>query len=74
MELRKILARNVRRLRKGMKLSQEELAHRAHIDRTYVSHIEQCKNAATVDVIEELAIALEVEPRDLLTAKVHATP
>jgi transcriptional regulator with XRE-family HTH domain len=73
MELRKILARNVRRLRKSKKLSQEELAHRAHIDRTYVSHLERSVHAATVDVLEELASALEVEPGELLSAKGRAT-
>jgi transcriptional regulator with XRE-family HTH domain len=66
MELRTILARNVRRLRKSKKLSQEVLAHMAHIDRTYVSDIERCVYAATVDVIEELSAALGVEPGDLL--------
>jgi transcriptional regulator with XRE-family HTH domain len=69
MELRKILAQNVRRLRKGKKLSQEALAHMAHIDRTYVSDIERCVYAATVDVIEELSAALGVEPGDLLREK-----
>jgi transcriptional regulator with XRE-family HTH domain len=72
MELRKILARNVRRLRKGKKLSQEALAHLAHIDRTYVSHIERSVYAATVDVLEELSLALEVEPSELLRGKARA--
>jgi transcriptional regulator with XRE-family HTH domain len=38
----------------------------AHIDRTYVSHIERSIHAATIDVIEELSAALEVEPAELL--------
>jgi len=71
MELRKVLARNVRRLRKVKDLSQEELAHMAHIDRTYVSDIENCKSAATVDVVEELAAALEVPVTDLLSASIE---
>ncbi|HEY3949837.1 helix-turn-helix transcriptional regulator [Phenylobacterium sp.] len=69
MELRKILAQNVRRLRRGKRLTQDDLAGMAHIDRTYVSDIERCIYAATVDVLEELAWALEVEPSELLTAR-----
>jgi transcriptional regulator with XRE-family HTH domain len=66
MELRDILARNVRRLRNDLGLTQEELADRAKIDRTYVSNIENCKNAATVDMIGQVAAGLGVEPGDLL--------
>jgi len=36
MEIREIFARNLRKARKAAGLSQEELAHRADIDRTYI--------------------------------------
>jgi transcriptional regulator with XRE-family HTH domain len=39
--LRGTLGRNVRRLRRERKLSQEDLAFEAEIDRTYVSQIER---------------------------------
>ncbi|MGH6911507.1 MAG: helix-turn-helix domain-containing protein [Phenylobacterium sp.] len=66
MELRKILGRNVRKRRKALGFSQEELAHRADIDRTWVSAIERSSSAVTVDVIEKVARGLEIEPADLL--------
>jgi transcriptional regulator with XRE-family HTH domain len=66
MELRQILARNVRLRREAMGLSQEELAHRADIDRTYVSHIERSIHGVTIDVLGQLARALEIEAPDLL--------
>jgi transcriptional regulator with XRE-family HTH domain len=47
-------------------LSQEELAHRADIDRTYVSSLERCQYSATVDMIEKLARVLGVEAAELL--------
>jgi len=71
MELRKTFGRNVRRLRRSRGFSQEELAHRARIDRTYVSHIERSIHAASIDVIEQLAEALGVEPAELLATR-HA--
>jgi transcriptional regulator with XRE-family HTH domain len=37
MDIREILAINLRKLRQARGLSQEELAHRAEIDRTYIS-------------------------------------
>ena len=55
MSLREILARNLRRLRAERGLSQEELAHRAGVNRNYVGMIEREENAATVDMMEQLA-------------------
>jgi transcriptional regulator with XRE-family HTH domain len=66
MEIREVLATNLRRCRKAAKLSQEELAHRAEIDRTYVSALERCKYAAGIDVVDRLARVLGVEAADLL--------
>jgi transcriptional regulator with XRE-family HTH domain len=40
-DVRAILARNIKAARKLLELSQEELADRAEIDRTYVSGIER---------------------------------
>jgi transcriptional regulator with XRE-family HTH domain len=66
MTLREILAENLKRHRLETGLSQEELAHRAEIDRTYVSSLERCQYAATVDVIEKLARELGVVASELL--------
>ncbi|VVT24620.1 helix-turn-helix transcriptional regulator [Rhizobium sp. EC-SD404] len=66
MTIRDILARNLRKYRQAVGLSQEELAHRAEIDRTYISSIERCQYAASIDVIERLARELGVKPAALL--------
>ncbi|TAJ91962.1 XRE family transcriptional regulator [bacterium] len=67
MDIREVLARNLRRLRREAGVSQEELAHRAGIDRTYISSLERCKYAAGIDVVERLAKALGATAADLLT-------
>jgi transcriptional regulator with XRE-family HTH domain len=66
MGVREILAANLRRLRKKQGLSQEELAYRANIDRTYVSSIERGVYAVTIDILDRLARALDVEAWELL--------
>lgn len=60
------MARNLTRLRHERELSQEELADRADINRNYVGMIERCENAATVDMLEKLADALDESPMELL--------
>ena len=66
MEIREILAFNLKRLRADTGLSQEELAHRAGIDRTYVSSLERCVYAAGIDLVDRLATELGVEAAELL--------
>jgi transcriptional regulator with XRE-family HTH domain len=66
MEIREVLALNLRKCRRAKGLSQEELADRAKIDRTYVSAIERSVYAATIDVVDRLARGLGIEAADLL--------
>lgn len=66
MELREVFARNLKALRLAKGLSQEELAHQANIDRTYVSSLERGVYGASVDVMEKVARALDVDAADLL--------
>ena len=47
-------------------MSQEELAHRADIDRTYISALERSVYAAGIDVVDRLARVLGLEAADLL--------
>jgi len=63
---RRILAVNLRRHRERAGLSQEDLAERAAVDRTYVSALERELYAASVDVLDRLADGLGVESWQLL--------
>jgi transcriptional regulator with XRE-family HTH domain len=64
--LRATFARNLRAARLAEGLSQEALAERADLHRTYVSSVERCERNITLDTVERLANALGVKPLDLL--------
>ncbi|MCY4169892.1 MAG: helix-turn-helix transcriptional regulator [Rhodobacter sp.] len=64
MNLRRIVARNLKYLRQEKGMSQEELADRAEINRNYVGMVERSENAATVDMLEKFAKALGAKPVD----------
>lgn len=66
MHIREIFSQNIKRFRRQKGVSQEELAHLADIDRTYVSALERKVYSASLDVIASLAKALDVEPHELL--------
>lgn len=74
MEIREILATNLRRLRRELSLSQEELAHRANIDRIYVSALERCVYGVSIDVLDRIAEVLNVEAADLLQRPAPPSP
>ncbi|WP_226986672.1 helix-turn-helix domain-containing protein [Gluconobacter oxydans] len=60
------MAANLKRYRRERGVSQEELAHLADIDRTYISSLERCQYAAFIEVVDRLAKALGVQAADLL--------
>ena len=66
MDIRQIFAKNLRAARVAKGYSQEELAHRAGLDRTYISALERSVYSATIDVIDRLAAAMDMEASDLL--------
>lgn len=63
--LRIAFGTRLRELRRGKGWSQEELAHRADLDRTYVSGVERGVRNPTLDVITRFATTLNVEVADL---------
>jgi len=63
-----VLARNVRRLRTSTGFSQEELAARAGLHRTYISSVERGQRNVSVENIFALARALGCDPQQLVDA------
>ena len=66
MDLRETFAANLRRCRHDKKLSQEELAHEANVNRTYLSKLEKGVSYVGLEIIGKLAAVLEIEPAELL--------
>jgi len=63
---RALIAANLRRLRAKRGLSQEALADRAGIHRTYVGSVERAERNISIDNVGRLAGALGVDVRELL--------
>ena len=67
MEWGKIVGINVRRFRVERKLTQEQLAHDAEIDLTYLGGIERGRRNPSVEVLGRIAKALGHHPSDLFS-------
>jgi transcriptional regulator with XRE-family HTH domain len=64
---RNALAETVRERRRTYGWSQEELAHRVGIDRTYASQIERAIANPSLEVLVRLAEELECSVSDLIS-------
>lgn len=65
-EILNVFGENVRKFRRLLLISQEELAHKANLHRTYIGMIERAEKNITLVNIEKIANALEVKIEDLL--------
>ena len=65
MDVVKTFGNKIKELRLEKGYSQEELASRANIDRTYVSDIEKGERNVSLKIIEKLAISFEKEIYEL---------
>jgi len=57
----KVFATNLKKYRKRLGLSQEQFSERAGLHRTYISAIEREKRSISLDNIQKIADALEIE-------------
>ena len=60
------IGQKIRKIRKAHGLSQEELAEKANISTTHMSHIETGNTKLSLPVFVDIAAALEVRTDDLL--------
>lgn len=66
MDLNEVMAINLRRIRHGKKLTQEELAHRTGLSTRHIGAIERAEMSATLTVLGQISEALDVDPREFL--------
>ena len=69
LELRKTLASNLRGYRKINDLSQEELAAKCNLHRTYIGSVERCERNVTLGTLCALSKALNIEVLSLLISR-----
>lgn len=71
MDLKEVMARNLRRKRHDQKLTQEELAERSGLSARYLGAVERSDVSASVTVLGRIADALGVEPAELVRRSIR---
>lgn len=61
MDIVKVFGRNLRKYRKELGLSQEQIAEISGLHRTYISDIERFQRSIALENVQRIADALKVE-------------
>lgn len=69
--IHQIIAKNIVRLRKEKAITQDELAHRAGVDRTYMGYIENARFNLTIGKLAQIAEALGTVVDELITEQIN---
>jgi len=62
----RLFAAHLQKTRKSKKLTQEDLAFEANVDRVTIARIETAQQNFTFDILISIAKALKVSPKELL--------
>jgi transcriptional regulator with XRE-family HTH domain len=66
MDLKEVVAVNLRRLRHAKEMTQEELAEKAGLSARYIGAIERANVSARITILGQIADALEVDVSELV--------
>jgi len=69
--IKEILARNLKKNRRRLGITQPELAERAGLSTHYLGMVEIARNFPSADVIERLATALGIKSNELFSVADH---
>ena len=66
-DIRELLAANIKENRRKMGLTQEKLAEKANMSLQYLAIIELARKFPSGEMLERLAVALEIETHELFS-------
>ena len=69
MDIKLKVGKRIKELRKTIGLSQEALALKADVDRTYVTDVENGRRNVSLEILERVIKALDVSVADFFTSK-----
>lgn len=69
MDIKLKVGQRIKQLRKELEISQEALALKAEVDRTYVTDVENGRRNVSLEILERLIKALNVSITDFFNSK-----
>lgn len=72
MSIKVKVGQRIRELRNQIGISQEALANKAEIDRTYVTDVENGRRNISIENIEKLVIALQISLKEFFDSPIFS--
>ncbi len=69
MDIKLKIGQRIRELRKELELSQEALAYKAEVDRTYITDVENGRRNVSVEILTRIISALDVSYSKFFNSK-----
>jgi transcriptional regulator with XRE-family HTH domain len=69
MNIKLKIGKRIRELRKELDISQEALAYKSEVDRTYVTDVENGRRNVSVEILERIIAGLNVSVSEFFNAK-----
>lgn len=69
MDIKLKIGQRIRELRKELEISQEALAYKAEVDRTYVTDVENGRRNVSIEILERIIVALNVSMSYFFSSK-----
>jgi transcriptional regulator with XRE-family HTH domain len=69
MDIKLKIGQRIKELRKQLNLSQEALALKSEVDRTYVTDVENGRRNVSIEILEKIISALKVSFTEFFNAK-----
>jgi transcriptional regulator with XRE-family HTH domain len=69
MDIKQKVGQRVKELRKELNLSQEALANKAEVDRTYMTDVENGRRNISVEILEKIIAALDISVTEFFNSK-----
>lgn len=69
MNIKLKVGQRIRFIRKELGLSQEALAYKSEVDRTYMTDVENGKRNVSIEILEKIIKALDVSFSDFFNSK-----
>ena len=73
MDIKHKIGQRIKEFRANLKLTQQSLAFKAEIDKTYINEVENGKRNVSVVNLEKIIIALDTDIRNFFDAPVFSS-
>jgi len=73
MDIKTKIGQRIKELRTIKSLTQEGVAWKSEVDRTFMNHVENGKRNISVESLEKIFLGLETNPRDFFNSEIFST-